>query len=292
MASNEQIMALVQENGLSRVEETLVALMRPSVRLLATPDPEETMPIGVSKIGGRPDLPPMLSWPRWQGLALGFLAQIRLEEVAEADVEGALPPVGMLYFFYEAKDQPWGYDPKDRGKWRVLYGEGDYRRTAPPEDLPEESEFPACALNFRTEGTLPPEESGAIAALGLSKEEQYAYFDVLDGLGEIYTADHDYASHRLLGHPEAIQGDMQLQCQLVSHGVSTGDMDWLTHPRLQSLREGASDWRLLLQLGSDDEAGDFLWADDGKLYFWIREADLQAGIFEDVWVVLQSGDTG
>lgn len=47
-----------------------------------------------------------------------------------------------------------------------------------------------------------------------------------------------------------------------------------------------SEWRLLLQLDSDD-ASDMMWGDSGILYFWIREADARAGDFSNVWVILQ-----
>ena len=52
------------------------------------------------------------------------------------------------------------------------------------------------------------------------------------------------------------------------------------------MRQGAADWRLLLQLDSDDGV-DFMWGDAGVLYFWIREADARAMRFDRVWLVLQ-----
>jgi len=48
-----------------------------------------------------------------------------------------------------------------------------------------------------------------------------------------------------------------------------------------------TDWRLLLQLDTDDDAG-MMWCDVGSLYFWVREQDARAGDFSAAWMILQS----
>lgn len=57
-------------------------------------------------------------------------------------------------------------------------------------------------------------------------------------------------------------------------------------PREAGLRAGASEWRLLLQIDSDDNAG-MMWGDVGRLYVWIRRDDLKRRDFSRAWVVLQ-----
>ena len=42
------------------------------------------------------------------------------------------------------------------------------------------------------------------------------------------------------------------------------------------LEAGADDWRLLLQVNSDDYAG-WMWGDVGRVYFWIRRQDFATG---------------
>ena len=95
------------------------------------------------------------------------------------------------------------------------------------------------------------------------------------------------ALHRLLGHPEERRPRMELECQLASRGIDlsegAGDVD----PRAEQLEPGASEWRLLVQLSSDDEVG-FYWGDGlGRLYVWIRERDLVERDTAAAWALLE-----
>jgi uncharacterized protein YwqG len=89
------------------------------------------------------------------------------------------------------------------------------------------------------------------------------------------------ANHHFLGYSENIQNDMQLQAHLVSNGAGAGG------PIAEELKEGASDWVLLLQLDSDPSAN-LNWGDAGMLYFWIPRQDLRDKRFDRVWAILQS----
>ncbi len=94
--------------------------------------------------------------------------------------------------------------------------------------------------------------------------------------------------HKLLGHSDNIQGDMELECQLVSHGEYCGDSDdAYESERGKALAPGAADWVLLLQIDSDEDNCDMMWGDSGRLYLWIRQDDLAARAFGKSWLVLQ-----
>jgi uncharacterized protein YwqG len=98
--------------------------------------------------------------------------------------------------------------------------------------------------------------------------------------------------HRLLGHPDPVQGDMQRECQLASNGINCGGREHLSDPRTPSLHEGAGDWRLLLQIDSIDSTESdtgMMWGDLGRLYYWIREEDLRVRAWDLAWLVLQCG---
>ena len=78
--------------------------------------------------------------------------------------------------------------------------------------------------------------------------------------------------------------DFQLQCQAISHGLVLGaDGTPLDKNRLRELAPGAADWKLLLQLDSDEGAG-MDWG-DSMISFWIREKDLQDHSFSEAWMI-------
>ncbi len=97
---------------LNRLEEQIVALAKPSVAIKRTAANDDSLPIGASKLGGSPDLPPGFEWPYTpENKPLIFIAQFTLSEITHYDIENILPPRGRLYFFYQA-DQFW-YEEND-----------------------------------------------------------------------------------------------------------------------------------------------------------------------------------
>jgi hypothetical protein len=75
--------------------------------------------------------------------------------------------------------------------------------------------------------------------------------------------------HRVLGWPRVIQNEMELECQLVTNGLYTGNATGYKDSRRKELEPGAADWTLLLQIDSDDNT-QMMWGDAGMLYVWIR----------------------
>jgi uncharacterized protein YwqG len=183
----------------------------------------------------------------------------------------------VLSFFYDAEQRVWGFDPGDAGSWSVLYAPAGTRVTprAFPADLPDHARYADRRLLPEVEMTFAPWELSEVEALGLSEQDRWTY-------GELVEADDLATIHRLLGHPDPIQGDMQLECQLASNGIDYGDED----PRTDVLRAGATGWRLLLQVDSDEDVG-MMWGDVGRLYYWLRREDLAAGAWDAAWLILQ-----
>lgn len=141
--------------------------------------PEGGIPVGASKFGGCPDLPPEIPYPvrpelkyrrrgepvqHYDRAAMQLIAQINLRELAEsgADTEHLFPETGMLYFFWTCDGvqfEPehftkenfmimcYGPDkrilpPEEYRYHRVIWWDGDMsqlRRTPPP--CPYNTEF-------------------------------------------------------------------------------------------------------------------------------------------------------
>jgi uncharacterized protein YwqG len=265
--------------GLAHAADRILALARPAIRL-TTRAAREGWPVGASRIGGHPDLPAGAEWPSWNGRRLSFLAQVNLEELRPYACGRSLPTEGLLQFFYDPEQETWGFDPKDRGSWAVLF-QASLQGLQPTLGG---RRFPGCRVTMTEVTTLPPWESHDFEQLGLTKKERDAYLGVTDALEDAHPE--PALQHQLLGNPAAIQGDMQLECQLVSHGLYCGDLSGYNDPRSRQLEPGASDWRLLFQLDSDD-AADMMWGDCGRLYFWMTEAALADRRFDTAWMILQ-----
>ena len=308
---------LIRNNSdLRQYHDGLISRLRSSIRIEARHldrEPEHQS----SKFGGAPLVPEGFEWPSWditellnsniarlekhkcknlraskfidEALlkmrtelntpirSLDFLAEIDLQETAPFQSELELPVTGRILFFYDVEKSPSGFDPADCGGWRVVYFDGD-----PPLNLStNKSRFSArpCVLDFKEEVSFPNDFRHYGLELHIWKDGPYK---------ELYNSIMPDARslHRIGGYPDTIQNPMELQCQLVSHGIYCGDSSGYNDPRCALLEPGAADWQLLLQIDSDEEPG-WMWGDVGRLYFWIRHEDLREINFGNVWCVQQ-----
>ena len=276
------VQAAFQAAGLARVTKDIDALAKASIRLFTTPVTESTLAVGVSKLGGTPDVPVSFVWPEWKGLPQSFIAQIRLEDAHPYDVNGVLPGQGMLWLFYDAQQQTFGADPADKGGWSVLFAENstNLRHTTAPTTLPATSQFHAASINFASEITLSLQPQLEIANFDWTEQEQQQYETLLSTFPT--PEDHAAVHNRLLGNPETLQDDMRIECQYASNGITDA-----SDPKADNVAKGAMEWQLLFQVDSDEQVGT-RWANTGLLYYWLKKADLQARRFDASWVVLQS----
>jgi uncharacterized protein YwqG len=277
-------MAPAAEQAFERLPDRVKRCIRPSLRLRTTVTPVDAIKLGQSRIGGQPDLPPQFQWPRFDGLALSFIAQLDLAELAAQPNVLPLPKQGHLAFFYDSEQRTWGFDPKDRGSALVAYFPGPASalvRTELPADASESGRFQCCALSYVSDQNLPDTWSPYYDP-ELSEEEKSLLFNYHDAVRDESNA----PRHRLGGHADCVQNPMELECQLVTNGLYCGNATGYEDPRRAILAPGALDWRLLLQIDTDDDAG-IMWGDCGTIYYWIREEDLRAGAFDKCWLVLQ-----
>jgi uncharacterized protein YwqG len=296
MITCEQLRVAFHEAGLKRIADSLAALCEPCVLIRTHAHPYQNLPVGGSKIGGVPDLPATTDWPSWHGQPLSFLAQFDVSDLRDFACCRVLPPSGHLWFFYNADQSTWGFNPDDSGSWRVIYADtmsGDLQRRDAP-NLPNHAQYTPCRLTFHDFLSIPGPESLSVAPLQLTLDEIEQLEEIERDLHEMIESGPEQQfepHHQLLGHPKEIQGEMQLECQLASHGLYCGDASGYQDPRRQLLEPGATDWRLLFQLDTDDDLQSgkpgMMWGDCGRLYFWIRQQDLAIKAFEKSWMILQ-----
>ena len=278
-----------------KLQEKIEEIKLNSITISFDSDYSTPLPIGASKFGGRPDLPKGFKWYYFSGKSpftdeikdrpLSFLAQINCEEIKKYDIDNRLPSTGILYFFYELETMAWGYDPKDKGCSRVYYYDGDLsnlEKTDFPDDMEQDFKMPELKLSFDSKYNAPAFEELFDDYQSNSWEE---YDDFLEKLG--YKIDDDNSS-KLLGYSDNIQGDMLLECELVSNGLYCGDGTGYNSLKRRELEENKNHWKLLFQLDTVT-IGNFelMFGDCGRIYYFIKEEDLKNKNFDNTWLILQ-----
>ena len=283
----EELARGLSNAGLDALATPALADARWSIRIDTIPIAQSS-PGGLSRIGGWPSLPPNTDWPRHQGEPLSFLGQFDLSELPANDI---LPSTGLLSFFYDTRQESWGSNPADRSSFRVWY----FANTSDLVDVSKPrfddaktsiagwlfgkrphhgiQTFPLCKVAFRPFLSLPelsPDEDRDDA-------DAEAFFEFKESLR---------GDHQLLGWPTPIQGPMELECELIANGLSLETAGVFRSQAATDLEPRAGNWRLLLELSSDKNAG-MMWGDAGSLYFWIRNEYLAAGDFDRCWCIFQ-----
>ncbi len=250
--------ALFQAEGLGQHLATMEPLVRPAVRLCVRPDAAAVT--GGSRLGGAPDLPPDLQWPRHKEHALPFLAQLDLAALRGLLPEGTLP-AGHLFVF--APPGVTGAADITHQQVVVLHSEAApsaHLGSAPMTGL---APFPSCPLEFVAYGDIPEVDASPLKdALDDAATDRYC------GIRSYLSSGDEPASHKLLGHPDSIQGPVEEECEELAP------------------QPGGSPWRLFLQIDSDDRVR-MMWGDAGTLYFCLREDDLANRRFNRVVTVMQ-----
>ncbi len=265
------------EQRLSEHRQFIDSLRKPAIRI------EKTGKYSFSKMGGLPIANASFQWPVWKEKPLAFLCQIDLEAIPKSEFTKTLPNEGFLYFFYDQEQRTWGFDPRDRGSWKVIYisGKNELTPLNAPTGLSKEFIYKKKYIKFSKILTYPDWQDDRIGKLNLNETQNDEYFELCSLIFE------NHPSHHLLGYPSPVQGnDMDLESQLVSNGLYCGDATGYNNPKAKKLELGRHEWILLLQLDSDDDTG-MMWGDVGMLYFWIRKEDLKNKNFSNVWMILQ-----
>jgi hypothetical protein len=230
----------------------------------------QSLPLGHSRFGGLPDLPPSIAWPTTKdGRKLHFIAQIDLSTVP-AVPDRPLPQSGWLYLFID--------DSPDTGPWtHVMFHHDGPRKELRRAPRPAEGELISSWNAHATPHDLLPVTAELSVSLPIP---QGASWDTLwpdpgptDKLEEAYV---DLISSEE-GAGAGAEGVGALSGQLLGYADTSG---WNTNDvRPASRRKGrekAADWMPLLVVNS---RGSMLWSDCGELIVLIHASDLAKGDF-------------
>lgn len=279
-AEKEQLQKEWDEMKL-RLKNKVSGLTKPAVHLIKTKNKTK------SKFGGNPMVDNHdFVWPKSNNMPLYFLAQFDLNEISQQINYEWLSDTGSVLFFYDIEEMPWGFDPKDRGKWKVIYQDNpsiafDHPKNLEKELIIKEKYIKVCKIEL-----LPSFEDRCIQNLNLTNEETDLYIE----FGEHYKEFDSYGespAHQIGGFPQPIQGDeMQFEAQQASRGIYMGDGKAYQSAEAKDYESAKSKWKLLFQIDSDEELG-IMWGDVGMLYFWVEQNKSISNDFENTWLILQ-----
>jgi hypothetical protein len=274
------LLQAIETHGLPHWKNTFLALQKPSLRITTHLVCDE-LPLGSSKIGGLPDLPPHLVWPTNTQRSLSFIAQLNLGEVPYRTTDAPIPKTGMLYFFYDIVDLPCTHEASGIKNWHIWYypATNDITRCAAPLDITDSVDdltlLRPALITWKSETTYPEWSNTIVWKLfGAESEAHYdAVLEAVVATGMAVPNRDSLVYHRCSGYPDTIQPvDMVQECMEVLLPEETA----------------YNDWQLLLQIDSDTTNADTLWADSGRLYFWVLKQDAEKHCFDRVWLTLQA----
>ena len=235
----EKVTALIRRHKLERIKDKILASAESAVYLTCIEAKAGTDAPGATRIGGSPDLPKSMEWPRHQKKPLAFLAQLRLSDFAQLIDKNVLPSAGLLSFFapFDAEKQ-WTIDD---GGWQVIFT-ADVNSLVSldaPADFPAAGQFEVCALTMRPFVSLPHWESEVVANWSLNEDEAESYMDLLESSDSLNKTGEP--RHQFLGHGQYLQSDA------------------MRSTREAAARKGiaavSEPWRMILQLDTDDKSG-------------------------------------
>ncbi|BAV04078.1 Uncharacterized protein YwqG [Filimonas lacunae] len=259
------------------------ALMKDSIWHTLTPISDYAdEPLGKSRIGGIPDLPPGMDWPRSDdGVSLSFVAQLNLAELKPFDTYQLLPDSGYLFFFYDSEGDMGGYSPGERHLFRVLYHNSNTLDQSPvkdyPEDIIETGRYYPCRLSFSNHISMPYKWGKDFSFFNEAERDVYGSKVWQGGI-----------INKTLGHADIFQGEMEPLCEIVTSAGFDGDFKKFNQPEYDGLDARAKEeWVLLLQVDSNEDTAGMQWYNIGRLYFWIKKQDLLNKNFDRCWCIAQ-----
>lgn len=281
---------IVHEYQFEHAMDYLKETVRQGIRL-SKKEMETYNEIGVSRIGGDPDLPATVKWPvNSDGIPMTFLAQLQLIELVPHDVSALLPAKGMLYFFVGVDEPAYGIEHK------VICLSEDNLQEAKRNHSPEVTALEDKFLGFRVSArsTMEPPNYGYVD-YDIVEDDEHDYEQYEELCFELM--DENSADLAVMfGYPSTQHGDCEYEAALhlltghkYNYSAESALKQITDHFQGDSIRakQEIEDTVLLLAIDSDQDVG-FCWWDAGELQFFIRKEDLLAGNFANTYCSLYS----
>jgi uncharacterized protein (TIGR02996 family) len=234
-------------------------LAKPGIYAKTKQNSGKSLPTGVSKFGGLPDLPPDTEWPESESGPAAFIAQWNLEELAVSPMAMPLPRTGLLSIFIDLV--PYIEDNGD-GIAKVIYTPSldELEEREPDEERHELNVLEECRVTFHEWLTIPEGSSNLFNKRKFSDDARHECSEFLYEVARSKKSGFP-GGHQLLGHLTSIQDDPTPM---------------------------GKNWELLSKIGPDDEAG-LEACDGGTWYLFIQQAHLKKLNFDEIEMRFDTG---
>lgn len=266
--------------------------------------PKGNAPLGGTKLGGFPDLPAHVEWPKFQDRYLPFIAQVNLAELPALE-DSPLPASGWLYYFYwctnEVEGDPaavvWLPDGAAQGEEAGLA-----RREVPVEQILVDwqgaalyEEERATRFSLGVSVSIPLVQRFA-QELGLADE--YERCDEIELLWPDFATEYPWEVQLRLEHgldiwerleaegdEEGIEREYWPLIELLGYPDPLGYFLCDLEAAPGGHTDGTDLWQNILHISS---SGNMLWSDVGTLGFFVRDDDLRRRDFSRLQVQVMS----
>ena len=269
-------------------KEKLIALIRPTVGIKTKSSDDKDIKVGKSKIGGKPDLPKTLKWPRANGKPMLFCAQYNLSELTRFDKENILPKIGFFYIFLSL-DEKWKEFNGVNQEFNFIFSETeDISRREFTNDLEVIRHFKTSVIQYFEYYTLPHYENYKL--FDFYKNYESFMDDIHEPINELINEIcglNEDTYHQILGEDRSMQSSVVYDfsakdLNLYGSESSEYQKNW------DKILKLSKTYELLLQLDCYDSNSDLKkFGGEGKYYFGVSRIDLEKKKFDNIKMSFQ-----
>lgn len=276
------------DNKLSEDDkEKIIKLIKPAIGILTKKMESDNLKIGGSKIGGKPDLPKDVSWPRVNDKDLVFCAQYNILELKKFDTENLLPEKGILYIFIGISGE-WNEFSMEQKDCKIFFIENleDLERKEYPRTLNVEGKVEPAEIRYFESLTIPDDENYKLIEFDEKYEDFYFHFyqDTEEYIAEELN---DFAEnmHQILGEDKSVQSSIVYEFSRIELNISYEDYT----ERWNEILENSKTFSNLIQLDCFDSNTNLSkFGGSGVFYIGLKTRELENKDFNNLMISFQT----
>lgn len=276
------------DNKLSDVDkEKIIELIRPAIGISTKKLQSDNLKIGSSKIGGKPDLPKDICWPKLNDSHLVFCAQYNVSELEKFDVENLLPKKGIFYIFIGINEE-WNEFSMMQNDTKIFFTENteNLERKEYPTSFNLERIVEPAKIEYFESITIPDDENYKLFYFNDKYEDFYFHFyqDTEEYIAEELNSFTDNM-HQILGEDKSVQSSVVYEFS--RNELNITDKDYTE--KWNEILENSKTFTNLIQLDCMDSNTNLSkFGGNGVFYIGLKTKELQNKNFNNLIISFQT----